>query len=98
MLFIKKMEIISNTGVIYIIYVNLSIKLCIKKYASKNKMVPTEIYLLTAIDVIDDLENNLSASLNFLLRLSALLLVVLLLAKYLSQPLIMFPYTCVSSK
>lgn len=56
------------------------------------------IYLLTAIEVIDDLENNLSASLNFLLRLSALLLVFLLLAKYLSQPLIIFPYNCVSSK
>lgn len=50
------------------------------------------MHLLTAMDVMDDLENNLSASLNFLLRLSALLLVFLLLAKYLSQPLIIFPY------
>lgn len=66
-------------------------------YAKKTYLL-TKIYLLTAIDVIDDLENNLSASLNFLLRLSALLLVFLLLAKYLSQPLIMFPYNCVSSK
>ena len=36
---------------------------------------------LTAIDVIEDFENNLSASLNFLLRLSALLFVFLLLAR-----------------
>jgi len=50
------------------------------------------MYLLTAMEVMEDLENNLSASLNFLLRLSALLLVFLLLDKYLSQPLIMFPY------
>ena len=49
---------------------------------------------LTAIDVIDDLENSLSASLNFRLRLSALLLVFLLLAKYRSHPLMMLPYSC----
>lgn len=36
---------------------------------------------LTAIDVIEDFENSLSASLNFLLRLSALLFVFLLLAR-----------------
>lgn len=47
--------------------------------------------VLTAMDVIEDFENNLSASLNFLFLLSALLLVVLLLAKYLSHPLIIFP-------
>lgn len=52
----------------------------------------------TAIDVIDDFENNRSASLNFLLRLSDFELVVLLLDKYLSHPLIMLPYSCVSSK
>lgn len=53
---------------------------------------------LTAIDVIDDLENNLSASLNFLLRLSALLFVFLLLVKYRSHPLMILPYSCVSSR
>lgn len=36
---------------------------------------------LTAIDVMEDFENSLSASLNFLLRLSALLFVFLLLAR-----------------
>lgn len=50
------------------------------------------------MDVIDDLENNLSASLNFLFLLSALLFVFLLLAKYLSHPRIIFPYNCVSSR
>lgn len=52
----------------------------------------------TAMEVIDDLENSRSASLNFLFRLSAFEFVVLLLDKYLSQPRIMFPYSCVSSK
>lgn len=54
--------------------------------------------LRTAIDVIDDFEKSLSASLNFLFLLSAFEFVVLLLDKYLSHPLIMFPYSCVSSK
>lgn len=54
--------------------------------------------LLTAIEVIDDLENRRSASLNFLFRLSALEFVVLLLDKYLSQPRIILPYSCVSSR
>lgn len=55
-------------------------------------------FILTAIEVIEDLENSLSASLNFLLRLSAFELVLLFVVKYLSQPLIIFPYSCVSSK
>ena len=46
---------------------------------------------LTAIEVMDDLEKSLSASLNFLFLLSALLFVFLLLAKYLSHPRIMLP-------
>lgn len=53
---------------------------------------------LTAIEVIDDFENKRSASLNFLFLLSALELVVLLLDKYLSQPRIILPYSCVSSR
>lgn len=52
----------------------------------------------TAIDVIEDFENKRSASLNFLFRLSAFEFVVLLLDKYLSQPRIIFPYNCVSSR
>lgn len=53
---------------------------------------------LTAMEVILDLENSLSASLNFLFRLSALELVLLLVVRYLSHPLIMFPYSWVSSR
>lgn len=56
----------------------------------------TEIYHFimftpTADDVIDDLENKRSASLNFLFRLSALDIMLLFEAKYLSQPRIIFP-------
>lgn len=53
---------------------------------------------LTAIDVMEDFENNLSASLNFLFLLSAFEFVLLLVVKYLSHPLMMFPYNWVSSK
>lgn len=45
-----------------------------------------------AIDVIEDLENNRSASLNLRFRLSALELVALLEVKYLSQPRIILPH------
>lgn len=45
-----------------------------------------------AIDVMDDLENNLSASLNLRLRLSALELVALFDVKYLSQPRMILPH------
>lgn len=47
--------------------------------------------MLTAMEVIDDFENSLSASLNFLFLLSAFEFVVLLLDKYLSQPLMILP-------
>lgn len=57
-----------------------------------------DIENLTAIEVMEDLENSLSASLNFLLRLSAFEFVLLFVAKYLSHPRIIFPYNCVSSK
>lgn len=50
------------------------------------------------MEVMEDFENNLSASLNFLFLLSDFELVVLLLDKYLSHPLIILPYSCVSSK
>lgn len=54
--------------------------------------------LRTADDVIDDFENKRSASLNFLFRLSAFDIMLLLDAKYLSHPRIIFPYSWVSSK
>lgn len=58
--------------------------------------ITTEIQYVvthTADDVIDDLENKRSASLNFLFRLSALDIILLLEAKYRSHPRIMFPYS-----
>lgn len=54
--------------------------------------------LTAAIDVIDDLENRRSASLNLRFRLSAFELVVLFVVKYRSHPRIMLPYSCVSSR
>lgn len=53
---------------------------------------------LTAIEVMEDLEKSLSASLNLRFRLSALLLVPRLVVKYRSHPLIILPYSWVSSK
>lgn len=50
------------------------------------------------IDVIDDLENKRSASLNLRFRLSAFELVLLLVVRYRSQPRMMLPYSCVSSR
>ena len=52
----------------------------------------------TAADVMEDLEKSLSDSLNRLFRLSVLAAVLLLTVRYLSQPRMMLPYMCVSSR
>lgn len=61
-------------------------------YYYKRKILTMYLRLHIAIDVIEDFENSLSASLNFRLRLSALELVALFDVKYLSQPRIIFPH------
>lgn len=78
------------------------IELKVEQFPDRNDKIGLEnglkmVKFLTAFDVMEDLEKSLSFSRNFRFLLSVFD-AFLFMDKYRSQPRMIFPYKCVSSK